>query len=326
MQLSLDEWRDLASPIFEIHPKEPEHLAGVDIEIDEIGGLFTSKVNLPHQVLVHNPKIHKSVRHDYLLFERFYSGGGKSEIGGITFETAPARFNLIDMSQRGMSEKVRSQTRGVCIPHELLGFDPSQNPTYTSLALNTPKGRLLASAHAELIAAKDHESTAEANLLARVFVDLVRQLMLGQSPTHDGDAAGNELPLSLLLRDYVTTNLHQPDLNADKLASVFNVSRPTVYRHFEEEGGVSRYIRNARLDRCFFELSTTKLQSGRVTAVARRWHFTHAANFSRLFRERFGVSPTASSNRQGSLQRRRFSDQMHIVQNWFQTDRHTATV
>ncbi len=321
MKLSLEQWRDIASPIFEVHPKEPEHLAGVDIEIDEIGGLFTSKVSLPHQMLVHDPKKHKSVRRDYLLFERFYSGGGKSEAGGVTFETSPTRFNLVDMSQRGASEKVRSQARGVCIPHELLGFDPSQNPTYTSLDLNTPKGRLMASAHAELIAAKDHESVAEANLLARVFVDLVRQLMLGHGPMHD-DAASTELPLSLMLRDYVAVNLHLPDLNADRLASVFNVSRPTVYRHFDEEGGVSRYIRNARLDRCFFELSGSKLESGRVTAVARRWHFNHATNFSKLFRERFGASPTKCFNGQGKPIRDCLSAQKHIVQNWFQTDAH----
>ena len=319
MRLDLEQWRDLASPVYDVFPKEPEAQASVDIEVDEIGGLFVSKVNMPSQLLVHDPSARCSVRNDYLLFERFYAGGGKGDVGGTEFNVMPSRLHLIDMSQRYTSAKTRNHSRGVCIPHELLGFDPSQNPAFASLEIDTPKGRLLAAAHAEMLAARNHGLAEDAASLAHAFVDLIRVLMLGQSSAH-GTRVGYELPLAVLIKDYVEANLHQPDLNADKLAAVFNVSRPTVYRHFDEKGGVGRHIRNARLDRCYFELSGAKSERGRVAAVARRWHFTNPANFSRLFRERFGLSPAECAKGQESAISSRIADQTRVVRDWFEPD------
>lgn len=322
MHLDLEQWRELASPIYEVYPREPVERAGVDIEIEETDGLFMAKVATPAQMLIHDPTIRKDVCHDYLLFERFYEGGGQAEVGDIGFDVSPSRLHVIDMSQRYVSMKARSLSRGICIPHALLGYQRGEEPAFTSVEMNSPKGRLLAAAHAELLNTHTDRTAQDAALIAQTFVGLVRQLVLGPRPG-EAPSENRDLPLTLLVQDYIATNLHDPSLGVDTLAAVFDVSRATLYRHFEKEGGVARTIRNLRLDRCFFELAGAKPSRGQVSAVARRWQFTDPKHFNRLFRDRFGLSPSACLSTGAHPGSGAPSDQIRIVEHWLDHIRHS---
>lgn len=314
MRFDLEQWRDVASPFYEVYPHEPAENAGVEMDIEDYEGLFLAKIATPSQTLVHDPATRKGVCHDYLLFERFYSGGGHAEVADIGFDVTPSRLHAIDMSQRYVSVKQRSVSRGICIPHAALGYVPGDEAPLKSLVLDSPKGRLLASAHAELVTAHADKTAEDSTLMAQTFVGLVRQLLLGSGSGEASDE--NDLPLALLLRDYVATNLHRPDLDSDTLTAVFGISRATLYRHFENEGGVARYIRDLRLDRCLNELAGAKAAHGRVAAVARRWCFTDASHFNRLFRERFGISPSAYLSTGTQPRSKAPSDQSCIIEHW----------
>lgn len=311
MRIDLEEWRELASPVYEVHPREPAVSAGISIELRTVEGLFVSEVESPAQVLVHDPANSKQFSHDYVLFERFYAGGGGGQVADVGISVAPSHLHLIDMSQRYVSVKGRSQSRGVCIPHAMLGYVPGEEPSFSALTLNSPAGRLVAAAHAELFAAEPDEATAP--MIADAFVDLVRRFMVGP-PKDAGD--GTDLPTAMLIRDFVSTNLDRPDLGTELLVAAFDISRSALYRQFDSEGGVTRYIRNRRLDRCFIELSEATPRRGRVTAVARRWHFVDPSHFNRVFRERFGMAPSECLARKAVPGVRAQSDQVRIVKDW----------
>lgn len=320
MRFDLEQWRDVASPFYEVYPHEPAENAGVEMDIEDHEGLFLAKIATPSQTLVHDPATRRGMCHDYLLFERFYSGGGRAEVADIGFDIAPTHLHAIDMSQRYTSVKARSRSHGVCIPHAALGYVPGDEAPITSLALDSPKGRLLASAHAELMTAHADRTAEDTAVIAQTFVGLVRQLLLG--PRSGEVSEDSDLPLAFLLRDYVTTNLHRPNLGSDMIMSAFAISRATLYRHFESEGGVARAIRDLRLERCFFELAGAKAAHGLVAAVARRWHFTDATHFNRLFRQRFGTSPSqclSTGVRPGS---KAPSDQVRIIEHWLNRVQH----
>lgn len=317
MRLDLEQWRELASPIYEVYPDEPDEMAGVNIEIEETEGLFLAKIAAPAQMLVHDPTTHNNACHDYLLFERFYEGGGQAEVGDTGFEVAPSRLHLIDMSQRYVSRKRRSFSRGICIPHALLGYQRGEEPVFSSVEMDSPKGRLLAAAHAELLNTPADKTAGDTALIAQTFVGLVRQLMLGSKPGH-APTGDRELPFALLLQDHITNNLQDPGLNAETLSTTFGVSRATLYRHFEKDGGIARTIRNRRLDRCFFELSRVQPGRGRVAAVARRWHFTDPKHFNRLFHERFGMAPSECLSAIAPSGSGAPSNQIRIVEHWLE--------
>jgi AraC-like DNA-binding protein len=54
---------------------------------------------------------------------------------------------------------------------------------------------------------------------------------------------------------------------------------------------ISDYIRHARLQHCRQELET--MAGKTITDVAFSWGFSSSSHFSRVFREYFGVAPSA---------------------------------
>lgn len=284
------------------------------VDIDVVAGLFVTRVDAPAQLLVHDPAQRKTTCHDYLLFERFRAGMGRGEVADVGFITKPGQLHLIDMSRRYVSVKQRSRSAGVCIPHALVGYTPGVDPVFASLSLDTPKGRLLAAAHQALCETQADPSGEDTEMVVQTFVDLVRRFMLAPT-SRAARAPAADLPLALLLRDHAAASLHRADLDADTLARAFGVSRATVYRHFAGEGGVTRYVRNRRLDRCFYELAGASPKRGQIAAVSRRWHFHDATNFNRLFRERFDMPPSACLG-SSAVMPKATCDQHAIVRSW----------
>lgn len=291
MKFELEEWREVARPFYEVLPQEPQTRAGVRLDITASDELLLTSLEAPAQVLIHDPAIQKGVCHDYLLFERFLSGGGWGEVGEVAFTAMPERLHLIDMSRRYVSRKRRSRSRGVLIPHGAVGYIPGQDPAFSSVELASPAGRVLAVAHEVLLSAPEETEQCGGSAIANAFLDLVCRLMLGRTPRGSA-AAAEDQTLGLRAREHVAAHLDSRELDARSLSQAFGVSRATVYRQFEIEGGIGRYIRNRRLDRCFFELAGTQPTRGRIKAVARRWHFQDPSHFNRLFRARFGMTPS----------------------------------
>lgn len=55
-------------------------------------------------------------------------------------------------------------------------------------------------------------------------------------------------------RSYIEDNLHELDLSPESVLRASHLSRPTLYRLFEHEGGLATYIRNRRLREAADEL------------------------------------------------------------------------
>ncbi|MEM6683342.1 MAG: helix-turn-helix domain-containing protein [Pseudomonadota bacterium] len=291
MRLSLEEWRFLAEPFYDVVPYAPEAQAGITIEAYEGAGVLVNKLSCPPQLLLHDPAKRKYVCHDYLLFERFYSGGGDAQVDNIDFTVHPSRLHLIDMSRHYVSVKEESTCEGVLIPHSAVGYDPSVDPAFVSIDLASNGGKLLASSH-QMMVPYIREGQPDSADFVGAFLDLVQRFMLRRAPTEQQDHDDLGRPMRTLLREFVKVHLPDPKLSIGMLAENFGVSRATLFRHFEEFGGVQSYIRNCRLDRCLFELAGKPPERGIVSTVAKRWSFNDPTHFNRLFRDRFGMAPS----------------------------------
>jgi AraC family transcriptional activator of tynA and feaB len=98
-------------------------------------------------------------------------------------------------------------------------------------------------------------------------------------------------PLSQKIKDYIAVNLHDPDLSIDGIAASLNCSKRYLHMAFASEGTtIARYIWSVRLENCRRDLETAR--PGTVTDIAFSWGFNSSSHFSRLFKERFGVSPS----------------------------------
>jgi len=93
----------------------------------------------------------------------------------------------------------------------------------------------------------------------------------------------------MAVRLYIDANLSNPSLSPATIAKANAISIRTLHRLFEStDDSVGAVIRERRLSRCRADLLRGTDES--VTAIAFRWGFRNMSFFSRLFRERYGVS------------------------------------
>jgi AraC-like DNA-binding protein len=134
-------------------------------------------------------------------------------------------------------------------------------------------------------------NTTGASALALAFVGLLNGLIaaapdLAERTQKDGDIA-------ISIQNYLLANLHRMDFNVGDLCRQFHCSRATLYRMFREHGGVRTYVRDLRLEHCLRELARVPEKSrGRIRNVAEQWGFYDPSHFCRLFKQRFGISPS----------------------------------
>lgn len=90
-------------------------------------------------------------------------------------------------------------------------------------------------------------------------------------------------------RRYIEDNLHQPELSPESVLHASHLSRPTLYRLFEHEGGLATYIRNRRLREAADEL--VRFPHKAVVEIAFGLGFKSASDFNHAFRRAYDMSP-----------------------------------
>jgi AraC-like DNA-binding protein len=176
------------------------------------------------------------------------------------------------------------------IPHAAIGYDPTLDPPWMFIDEATPAGHMLTDALISLRNQLGHIRESEARALAAGLCGLVKGLMLNVGK--GGEARETVKAARLrLLRGFLETNLHKPDLGIGDITDNFGVSRSTVFRDFAPDGGLDRYILRRRLERAYIDLTDQPATRGRITQVAESWGFQSMSHFYRVFRAEFGCAP-----------------------------------
>jgi len=100
------------------------------------------------------------------------------------------------------------------------------------------------------------------------------------------------------MREWVSGQIGDPDLDADMLADAFGLSRRSLYRLFAETGTTPhRWLANLRLDLAQQWLKDPTSPHRSVCQVAYAAGFNDSSHFARLFKRRFGSSPASHRTR-----------------------------
>jgi len=95
------------------------------------------------------------------------------------------------------------------------------------------------------------------------------------------------------IKSHVARNLRDPQLSIDGIARALNCSRRHLYNAFAGDGEtLAGYIQQQRLSACVRELRDNAASGRPITEIALSWGFSSPSHFSRVFRERTGMSPS----------------------------------
>jgi AraC-like DNA-binding protein len=131
----------------------------------------------------------------------------------------------------------------------------------------------------------------EAPHIARGTCDLIAACV---APSRERmEQASSQLAQSLRreAKRVVDARLADPELRPEAVAEALRISRASLYKLFEAEGGVSVFIRRRRL-RAVSRLLMEPDERRRISELAYACGFISEAHFSRAFREEFGATPS----------------------------------
>lgn len=198
----------------------------------------------------------------------------------------------------GKPYELRLEQQWTCavmaFPRDALGLP--EHIVATSMAhaypLTAGPGAVLAGFVASAVLQRDSIRTTAANRLGEAGLHLVAGT-LSDIAELDGDGAADALRLQVL--SYVRANLGDPDLSHARVAAAHHMAARTLHRLFEHEPcTVTDYIRSLRLEAVFRDLTDPLLANRSIATLAARWCFTDQAHFTRAYRARFGMTPSAS--------------------------------
>lgn len=123
-------------------------------------------------------------------------------------------------------------------------------------------------------------------------VQLMLSSALHRAASKQGVIAFEDQRLSCAQK-YVAANIGDTSLDANDLASALCMSRRSLYSLFKRHGTTpTKMITNLRLDRCRQVLGDGTQIRRKITDIAFDMGFGNYATFSRLFKSKFGATPS----------------------------------
>ncbi len=138
----------------------------------------------------------------------------------------------------------------------------------------------------------DHVDPATAARLLDQGLDLVAMTFAERMRERSADQSFHRSALLYRLKNYILTHLRDPELSMPRAAAAIGISpRYASDLMAAEQTSFRSYVQAQRLERCKRDLSDPAQVARHVGEIAFACGFNDLAHFSRIFKQRFGVSP-----------------------------------
>lgn len=231
--------------------------------------------------------------HDQIQIIGQLSGSFRAGYDGRAVRGGAGSLRLVDMSRPLTAEHSAFDTLNLLIPREALGAHWTDRDIHGATFDSSHAGARLLMSHLQCLWAEiDALSEDEAAAGAAAATALAGGILMGRrdlDPAHHKPVART---LRRLACRFIDGRMGPDGLSPQAISLHLGVSRRTLYRLFERDGGIAAYIQRRRLERAFEALvKSTGDRCGSIAEVAYAHGFRSDAHFSRAFMDRFGVRP-----------------------------------
>jgi AraC-like DNA-binding protein len=181
-------------------------------------------------------------------------------------------------------------------PPSLLPLSPSARRRLSAVRIPAAPGLgdLTSQFLLQLARNVDHYTPAEAARLSTAALEVLATRLARELDVHDwGTPEARRHALLTTVQAFIQRHLGDPQLSPAAVAAAHHISLRTLHQLFHDEGlTVAGWIRQRRLECCRRDLADPALAARPVAAIAARWGFTSASDFSRAFRAIHGLPPS----------------------------------
>jgi AraC-like DNA-binding protein len=233
---------------------------------------------------------------DHFLVQLHRGGGYGGNNGQREMSVRPGDVSVLDLGRDVDLESAAFNNLTLIVPRDLLlsRLAKGTDPHGRVFARESATGQILGNHLSSVWRALPHANLSDipainGALLGGIAGCIGGGIDLGADSREETSRALEQSLLETIC-DHIEAHLHEPALNAALLQRSFHLSRATLYRLFRNNGGVTAYIRQRRLLRCYRHLAAGTTE--RIIDTALQWGFSSHSHFTRAFREEFGINPS----------------------------------
>lgn len=227
---------------------------------------------------------------DHVGLQLYLNGSNQVDHGDQSFMMAPGDIYAINLGFEIDASCTDAEVLSVILPREAVAdYMPSlQDARGVVFRHNTIAGRLLADFMLSMRGILPTSVASDAQILSNSLIGLLRVLLADGNPM-SVEAKGGTLTT---LQRYIDQKLGDPDLGVDSICAAYRMSRATLYRLFQNQGGVRAYILRRRLMASFKALTSLDQAKRGIFDLALEFGFSSPSHFTTRFREQFGMTPS----------------------------------
>ena len=248
----------------------------------------------PHRV-AHRVELGEAVQGEALNLLFVLDGAIRVEQAGQKYELGQDQWTLCDTSRSySMSVECSVTQLLMTVPKDMLGLHQRDMVRLGigALSARTGPGKVLRQVVGSLFDEFENLKPCTAADLTGLILDLVHMAVQDRA-RNNATSSAREMLHERMSR-FICRNLRDPDLSVDSIAAAFACSKRYVHKIFSgERQTVGELILCSRLERCRRDLADDTRSDQSITGIAFGWGFNNSAHFSRVFRERYGLSPSA---------------------------------
>lgn len=299
-RLQLDAWRGWFETVFEVEVEDEAQVGFVaESKFWSLGGFGLGRVAAP---TLRSSRSKTLIRRNPI--DHWVLTIGQTRTGGLSASDTtldiPARVPfLVSLGTELVSDRKQDERLHLYLPRDTFSDLAPVLDAAQGRALDTPVGRMLG----------DFMVLLEQSLPSLTVADLtsltpaVRAMVLaGAAPSAErARAARGQIAFTRKekVRQIIIANLRNPGLDPDMLCRQAGMSRTSLYRLLDSQGGIARCIQRERLRAAHGEIADPA-GSRPITAIAAALGFEDPSSFSRAFKQEFGFTPREARADAGS--------------------------
>lgn len=299
--LSADEnyaaWRHAVATLFDVALEDEKDLGTfrADLTSYAIGSILLGHTRSVGQLFSRSTETIARSGIDHVIVQLYIAGGYRGIAGSAEIEVGAGDVCVLDCAETLETRATDFENLTLAIPRSMLESSlPRPEALHGSvLRSDTIWAQILSRHLLALFDLAPRMRIAECDRVAAGTIALVAACLRGEVEARDERTGTNVSNMVLRIRRHIDDRLADPELDADRVAAEFGLSRATLYRLFEPLGGIADYIRTRRLRRAFFALRSPDLRDRRIGEIARRSGFASMGTFTRAFKATYGLPPAA---------------------------------
>jgi AraC-like DNA-binding protein len=289
--LQFEAWREQPYA-FEVSPAEDEWPMSFAAEVDVyvFGSSLMLRAKQGAQRYAISPERARKGGRDLFLFTCYESGTYRGFAGGDEIKGGAGDIQVLDLSQTMHSIETSSIMTGIAFSHDALREKLGTLDKLHGLDLRQTTGAFLSDYLQLLLRRLPTMSEREASAMADATINVIAACVRPTQERILPVAAQVQSVLIVRAEKLVERYIQEPQLSPAFLCKQLGVSRRTLYRAFEERGGVHDYILERRLAAVAAKV-TAPGETRSISELAELHGFSGRETFWRAFKRRYGLTP-----------------------------------